>query len=287
MKGTRASKIPTRKCGVWGAQEWSRILGPRGGAMNGTRKVFQAAWRAYAQRFPTQFEPKHEALEFSCTGISVPLFNLAFPKTERPIGDTECDALLQEFRSVLTPLRIPGLLMARTDLLETATLDRALFRMPGMVGAELLPAQRLLPQEEIQEVCGEAMAAEIARLNAAAHELTEQEADQLSRKELWGGPSHGFLIYQDGQAVAGGAVTYVEGVSYIGWMATKEGYRGRGYAEAILRYMDTFMRERYGVKESVLHATQMGLPLYERLGYRTVDEFAAILCMPAAGAATA
>lgn len=255
--------------------------------MNDTRKVFQAAWRAYAQQFPTQFAPKHETLEFSCSGIGVPLFNLAFPKSDRPISSAECKALLQEFRSVLAPRGVPGLLMARTDLLHPATAAGALFRMPGMVAEELPPPQRALPEEEIREVWGETAAAEIARLNAAAHEVPEQDAEQLSRKELWGGPSHGFLVHQDGQAVAGGAATYAEGVSYIGWMATKEGYRGRGYAEAILRYMDAFMRQRYGVKESALHATEMGRPLYERVGYRTVDEFAAILCVPAAEAATA
>lgn len=255
--------------------------------MNDTRKVFQAAWRAYAQRFPTQFEPQHEALEFSCAGIRVPLFNLAFPKSERPINDAECDALLQAFRSALAPRGIPGLLMASSDLLQKASLDGALFRMPGMVADELKPPLRALPREEIREVRGATMAGEIAWLNATAHELTEDAAEELSCEALWGGPCHAFLAYQDGQAVAGGAATYVEGVSYIGWMATKEGYRGLGYAEAILRYMDAFMRQRYGVKESALHATPMGLPLYERLGYRTVDEFAAILCVPAAGAATA
>lgn len=279
---------------IWAAGRLKEVLGEAGhgecrirGMTTDTGRIFRAAWSAYARGFPTQFASEHEALEFSCAGIGVPLFNLAFPKSERLISDAECGVLLQEFRSALTPRGIPGLLMARTDLLETATLDRALFRMPGMAAGELLPAQHLLPKKEIQEVCGETMAAEIARLNAAVHELTEQEADQLSRKELWGGPSHGFLIYHDGQAVAAGAVTYVEGVSYVGWMATKEGHRGHGYAEAILRHMDAFMRQRYGVKESVLHATQMGLPLYKRLGYRTVDDFAAILCLPAAGAATA
>jgi len=44
--------------------------------------------------------------------------------------------------------------------------------------------------------------------------------------------------------------------------------------------MDAFMKRRYGVKESVLHATEMGRPIYERVGYRMVDEFAAYLCLP-------
>jgi hypothetical protein len=44
--------------------------------------------------------------------------------------------------------------------------------------------------------------------------------------------------------------------------------------------MDAFMRLRYGVHETVLHATEMGRPVYQRMGFRTVDEFAAYLCVP-------
>ncbi len=57
--------------------------------MKGTGKIFQAVWSAYAQAFPTQMKPKHDALDFACAGIGVPLFNLAFPKSDRPISDAD------------------------------------------------------------------------------------------------------------------------------------------------------------------------------------------------------
>ena len=66
-------------------------------------------------------------------------------------------------------------------------------------------------------------------------------------------------------------------------MATLPEHRGRGYAESLLRHLDAFMRGSYGVKETVLHATEMGRPVYERLGFRVVDEFAGYLCLPGAG----
>ncbi len=248
-----------------------------------TRRILQAAWSSYSTGFPTRFAPTHGELEFSCSGIGVPLFNLAYPKTEERIGGERFEELLREFRGVLAPRGVPGLLIARTDRLESAGAG-ALFLMPGMVAGELLPAQRELPQEEICEVRGAKMAAEIAKLNAEAHELMPEDAAQMSREEIWHAPNHGFLLYRDGQAVAGGAVSFVEGASYVGWMATDAGHRGRGYAEAVLRHADAFMRRQYGVKESILHATEMGRPIYERAGYRTVDEFAAYLCVAETGA---
>ena len=248
-----------------------------------TRRVLRAAWSLYAEGFPTRFAPTHAELEFSCAGISVPLFNLAYPKSEGRIDGPGLEKLLGEFRGVLAPRGVPGLLIARTDRLETAGAG-ALFLMPGMVAGEFLPPRRELPREEIREVRGAKMAAEIAKLNAEAHELTPEDAAQMSREEIWRAPNHGFLLYRGGQAVAGGAVSFAEGASYVGWMATDAEHRGRGYAEAVLRHADAFMRREYGVKESVLHATEMGRPIYERAGYRTVDEYAAYLCVAEAGA---
>ena len=110
--------------------------------------------------------------------------------------------------------------------------------------------------------------------------MSAEDAEMMTCLDLWRAPNHGFLLYENGGTVAAGSVTFAEGVSYVGWMATRAEFRGRGYAEAILRHMDEFMRRKYGVKESVLHATEMGRPIYERMGYRTVDEFAAYLCLP-------
>ena len=242
-----------------------------------TQRILRAAWSSYANGFPTRFAPVHSEMEFSCAGIGVPLFNLAYPKTEGRIDGEQLERLFEEFRGVLAPRGVPGLLIARTDRLEGAGAG-ALFLMPGMVAEEFLPAKRELPREEIREVRGAQMAAEIAKLNAEAHELTPRDAAQMSCDGIWRAPNHGFLLYKDGVAVSGGAVSFVEGASYVGWMATDAGHRGHGYAETVLRRTDAFMRKQYGVKESVLHATEMGRPIYERVGYRTVDEYAAYLC---------
>jgi GNAT superfamily N-acetyltransferase len=121
-------------------------------------------------------------------------------------------------------------------------------------------------------------------LNVEAHGMTPEDAEAMTCLELWRAPNHGFLLYIDGSAVAAGSATFAEGVSYVGWMATRAEFRGRGYAEAILRHMDAFMKRKYSMTESVLHATEMGQPVYERLGFRAVDEWVGYLCVPAANA---
>lgn len=219
-------------------------------------------------------------MDIAFAGIPVPLFNLAFPKTAGKLRREELERLLGEFGKLLTLRGVPGLLMVRGGQVEEHTGLEPMLRMPGMVAGELLPPKRELGDFVIREVAGTAMAEEIARLNVVAYEMDPKDVAELTCAELWGGPHHGFLLYENGAAVAGGAASLVEGVSYIGWMATLPEKRGRGYAEGILRHMDSFMRERYGVKETVLHATEMGRPVYERMGFQAVDEFAGYLCVP-------
>jgi ribosomal protein S18 acetylase RimI-like enzyme len=245
-----------------------------------TWKIFVSTWQGYAQRFPSGEDPTHPEMEIALAGIAVPLFNLAFPKSKMGLKRDEIERLRGEFGKILASRGVPGLMFLRTAQVENSSGIQAMFRMPGMVAGELLPPSRALGEFVIREVVGAAMAEEIARLNVVSHEMELKDVAELTCAELWGGPNHAFLLYEDGMAVAGGSASFVEGVSYIGWMATLPEYRGRGFAEALLRHMDVFMRRRYGVKETVLHATELGRPLYERMGFRAVDEFAAYLCVP-------
>jgi len=245
-----------------------------------TKEIFVSTWQGYAEAFPSGEKLIHPEMEIAFAGIAVPLFNLAFPKSSGVLRRADLERLLGEFGKILTLRGVSGFLLVRSGQVEENAGIEAMFRMPGMVAGELLPPKRELGQFVIREVVGTAMPEEIARLNVVCHEMELKDVAALTCAELWQGPNHGFLLSQDGMAVAGGSASFVEGVSYVGWMATLAAYRGRGCAEALLRHMDAFMRRRYGVKETVLHATEMGRPVYERLGFRVVDEYAAYLCLP-------
>jgi GNAT superfamily N-acetyltransferase len=256
-----------------------------------TENILKAAWKGYAERFPAYFAVAHPALEIYGAGIAVPLFNLAYLKGAYLKGDgeirgEELERLIGEFGEILAARGISGLLMVRSDRVVAAEGMEPMLRMPGMVARGLLAPTHAVGKLDIREVAGTEMARELSRLNVVCHEMAAEDVEKMTLAELWGGPNHGFLLYSDGAAVAGGSASLVDGVSYIGWMATLREHRGRGYAEGILRYMDAFMRKRYGVTESVLHATALGRPVYERLGYGAVDEWDGYFCGAAGSAAT-
>ncbi len=244
-----------------------------------TSDILYEAWKGYAERFPTWFDASHPDLRFACAGIPIALFNCAYPT--RTIKCEEFEGLMADFAEILAPRGIPGLLMVRSDRLQAPPGLEPVIRMPGMVGDGLVAPKHPVARVDLREVRGEKMAEEIARLNVVCHGMPEEEIEPMTSAALWKPPNHGFLIYVDGQAVAAGSASYVNGASYIGWMATLEEFRGRGYAETILRHMDAMMKREYGVTESVLHATELGRPVYQRVGYRAVDEFVGYLCAPA------
>ena len=243
-----------------------------------TRNIFDAAWKCWVDCFPSKFAATHSEMDLECAGIPVPLFNCAFPK--RDAHGANLGRLMTEFSAILAPRGIPGLLMARSDQVDSSPSAEPVVRMPGMVAYELEPAKFPAADVVIRHVRGERMAEEIARLNVVCHGMPEDEIEPMTCAALWEAPNHGFLIYADGKAVASGSASYVDGASYIGWMATLAEYRGRGYAEAILRYADQFMKREYRVAETVLHATELGRSVYERVGFQTVDEFVGFLCLP-------
>jgi GNAT superfamily N-acetyltransferase len=250
------------------------------GMIADTGKIFVSTWQGYAEAFPSSARLAHPEMEIAFAGIPVPLFNLAFPKSSGTLRGDDFTRLIGEFGELLTPRGVPGLLLVRSEQLGNNAGVEPMLRMPGMVAGELSPPARESGKFAIREVAGAAMAEEIARLNVVCHGMEMKDVAELTCVGLWQAPNHGFLLYADGAAVASGSASFVEGVSYVGWMVTLESHRGRGYAEALLRHMDAFMRRRYGVKETVLHATEMGRPVYERVGFRVVDEFAAYLCVP-------
>jgi GNAT superfamily N-acetyltransferase len=241
-----------------------------------TGEILYGAWKGYVERFPSSFDALHDDLRFSCAGIPVALFNCAYPK--RAVGREEFDGLTAHFSRMLASRRVPGLLMARADRVATRPGVEPLVRMPGMVARKLLASKFPAADVDVQHVRGEKMAEEIARLNVISHGMAEEEIGPMTCAGLWEAPNHGFLIYANAKAVASGSASYVNGASYVGWMATDAEYRGRGYAEALLRHMDAFMRREYGVTETVLHATELGRPVYERLGFKTVDVFVGFSC---------
>ena len=80
----------------------------------------------------------------------------------------------------------------------------------------------------------------------------------------------GCLAIEVGDELASTAtiVSYGTRLAWIGMVLTRAEFRGRGYAQRLLSELLT-LADRLGIKTIKLDATEQGLPIYEKLGFRS------------------
>lgn len=98
---------------------------------------------------------------------------------------------------------------------------------------------------------------------AAGWNQTERDWARLLSME----PEGCFGLVRDGEVVASTtAVCFGQKLAWIGMVLTDPASRGRGYARRLMEHAHEFVKRR-GVEWIKLDATDMGRPLYLKLGY--------------------
>lgn len=111
---------------------------------------------------------------------------------------------------------------------------------------------------------------ELARLNDDAYGLRSGFARAFEHLDA-GDRLHLYGVEQDGE-LASGLVTFDHGDDCSVWLvATRAQSRGQGLAGALMAHAMADARDR-GRTTSTLQATDLGRPVYERLGYRSLGE---------------
>jgi ribosomal protein S18 acetylase RimI-like enzyme len=113
--------------------------------------------------------------------------------------------------------------------------------------------------------------AEIAAACFAEDELEAEGYRMLfaSGAPLGGTDMAAFIASVDGRDVAAAWMTLDGDAGLVGWVGTLADYRRRGLGGLVTRAVTNEAFER-GARIVVLQASPDGLPVYERLGYRTI-----------------
>lgn len=112
-----------------------------------------------------------------------------------------------------------------------------------------------------------------------------QKTESVVRRFLetsWTEELECYLAVDDGTVVGGCAVAVQKVLpsnknpagtqAYLHNMFVEPEYRRRGIATALLEHIVDVCRRR-GIKRFVLHATDMGRPIYERMGFEISDNY--------------
>jgi ribosomal protein S18 acetylase RimI-like enzyme len=164
-----------------------------------------------------------------------------------------------------------------TDVMEAAAASGWIMALdlPVMVSRNRLPDRPIPPGVSIRRADP---VGDIDSFRQIERDGFASDKDELAAVEsVFGSPAAladdetvAVLAAIEGTDVAAAMADVIDGVAYIGFVATLPDFRRRGLGDAVTRAVTNGGFDR-GADVAVLEASPMGLSLYERMGYETVD----------------
>lgn len=160
--------------------------------------------------------------------------------------------------------------------LEAAGINR-MSNSPGMALDARLADAALPAGVTVERVTGAAAAREFADVSGAAYATMGMPPKialkQFANHRFFDQPHVATFLARIGGAPAAAAMVIVtHGVAGIYWVGTTPDARGRGLAEACTRIAGNAGFDM-GAGVAALQASQMGEPIYQRMGYREITRY--------------
>lgn len=247
--------------------------------------LFLAAWKRISGGLPARRIEDIDGVSIILTGTQMALLNVAaLCSAARDPSDLERRARTAVERAGSGGLpwffAVPESWAPGGDLAEaTDVLIRLGFtpveRVTGMTTDALAPPRHEAADIELRRVSDAETRAAVADLNAVCYGVPLSVGRAvMAHPSIWADRAFGRVGYLGGRPVCCAVTFLVEGVRYAALVATAAEHRRKGYAEAALRRsLDDALRAT-GIQRTALHASQMGLRLYEAMGYRAITRVA-------------
>lgn len=254
---------------------------------------FHGAWRHFAVHSPQGEVVETRELYIASANAPWGIMNAAFlpsPVETEPALERSVGAAVRYFTPrkqgwmfvVCEDWVAPSLRAKVPAVFEAQGLKLAMGTV-GMVAEHLLPPVKPLPEIEVRHATDSEALSHISDINALAYFSPLEVARQsVVVPALFQGDCRGYVGFVEGKAVAVAAVVRVQGIAYVGYVATLADQRKRGYAETVMRHGLADAHRIWGTERTVLHATDAGHPTYLRMGYRDVTRFSFYMPVPPA-----
>lgn len=238
---------------------------------------FREAWRCLTLASPHGEAVDEGGLLLLSTGAPVAFFNSAFvvdPKVPAPL-------LVERAIEFFQPRHLPFLVRVRQDVAGDLP---AVAQREGLSNAGVLPGMALYPIPDsppgpmpadliIRRAEDETTLADHRMLLSVGFGMPPELTEAILSPAILDAPIELYVGYIDGDPVSASALFVSEGgVAGIYNVATPESHRRRGLGEA-LTWHAVFSGARAGCEVSVLQASVMGQPIYERMGFRVVAPY--------------
>ena len=246
---------------------------------------FVSAWRLMCEGAPASEQAHDEGLSLIFAGIPVPFFNVAIP-TGTGITAGRLRALTERACTWAASRQVPWLFVVTHEAIDANVDVSAVVGETGLVPllpltgmrAETVAGTTTLPEGLRLEVpADESGCGALLDVNAAAYGMDLESGKALMGRPAFWTSHFPVLGTVHGQPVSTTAVFMVNGLRYVALVATTPGHQRRGYADVTMRRALQLAAEAHGQTPTVLHATEAGRPVYERMGYQTISRHTAFI----------
>jgi len=242
-------------------------------------RQMDGAWRLMCADGPNPVVTATEGIQFIFSGLPLSFFNLAM-LTESDISSDTLGTRAREACSWAAPRSVPWFFLITHERLApgvdaAATLDAcglsAVMPLTGMVTARTVGDAPKVPGLELTVPDDDRGCEAILDVNSLAYgmDLAAGKA-RLGSRAFWK-DQFPVVGMADGKPVSCAAVLMVDGHRYVALVATEPGQQRRGFADAAMRRALQNAAADHGETPTVLHASDAGRPVYERMGYASIS----------------
>ncbi len=236
------------------------------------------AWRLMCAGAPRFITAESNGVQYIFSRLPISFFNIAL-LTGSGLSAEALSARGREACAWAADKDVPWLLMVTHERLQpgvdaAAVLDAcglaAIMPMTGML-AQTVAAAPPIPDLLLTEPQDDESCAAITDINAIAYGMDlEAGKEAIGSRTFWK-DKFPVLGVSGGKPVSSAAVLMVDGQRYVAFVATDPAQQRRGFADATMRQALANAAKVHGEIPTILHATDAGRPIYERMGYATIS----------------
>jgi GNAT superfamily N-acetyltransferase len=235
------------------------------------------AWRLMCAGSPGYVAEASEGVQYIFSGVPVGFFNLAVLKGSglsaaalRTLGGEACawaGTKNVPWLFVVTHERLAHGVEAveALDGCGLAPVMPLTGMVAGSVGPDAAVAGLELTVPEDDSACGA-----VIDINSIAYAMDLEPCKPVIGTRTFWQDQFAVVGIADGKPASSAAVLMVDGHRYVALVATDPGQQRRGFADATMRRALQNAAGVHGERPTVLHATDAGRPIYERMGYATI-----------------
>jgi hypothetical protein len=198
--------------------------------------------------------------------LTIAMDEVCLANAARAVGEYASARGFPWMFSVAEPLATSTLMLVAAGLEKSMSLTY-------METEALRTPVRPLPQLKFRAIETQNDCDIMSDLNSFAYGMPPEWSREACSISMWARDAYG-AIACSGEAPVSTATVLINGDAMnVVCVATPEPYRGRGYAEAVTRHVIQESARRWNLRRTVLHATDAGLPVYERMGYQPLVKF--------------